>query len=150
MSPAAGRPRLTWRPGGVLAVAACLLALWGGAAAAQSCPFLLPGQSCPAPRADAFSFLPASGTDPDCPNPPIVRWVDPRVTFECGFFESPDMAIECGGTPQECAALCDGAANGWTSLLPGRFLFLDADASTEVAFCNLQDGRTSVGGSMTV
>ncbi len=130
-------------PGRLLGPVALALALAiPGRVHAQEC---LPGPG------NAFAFLALDGSPSSkCPASPIVRWFDPHVVFECGFFTDPVHAIRCGASPAGCAAICRGAAATWNAELPGRFTFEAAGASTPVGFCDPEDGATSVGGSTTV
>jgi hypothetical protein len=139
------------------AVRVAVTVLWIGAAGAL---FLAtPGAAdaqCPALPGDAFAFLPVNPPSDHCPAVPAVHWADSRVVFECGFFADGTHGVDCGENPAGCVALCRGAAELWNSDLPGRFTFVEADASTPVAFCTSGsnngglDGRTSIGGSTTL
>jgi hypothetical protein len=134
-----------WRgpfPGAVLSSAAFVLVMAGQ----------LHGQApCPDTPGDAHAFLAVDRRPASlCPQAPVVRWFDPEVTFECGFFEDPEMSIPCGGTPQQCVERCRDAAAVWNRELVGRFTFVEADETTVVESCNPEDGRTSVGGSQTM
>ena len=98
---------------------------------------------CPAVADDAFAFL----GERSCPSDPEVRWSDAAVVFDCRFFTDIGRTIDCGGDPEACRQLCRTSANVWNSDLPGRFAFLEATPSAPVAFCDPEDGRTSIGGS---
>lgn len=98
---------------------------------------------CPAVADDAFAFIGRRS----CPPDPEVRWPDAAVVFDCRFFIEADKTIDCGGDPEVCRQLCRDSANVWTSDLPGRFAFVEATPSAPVAFCDREDGRTSIGGS---
>lgn len=121
----------------VVAGAACLLT--AAALAAEQCPGT-PG--------DAFAFLPADPrVDPPCPASPIVRWAAPEVVFGCDFLADGEHGVTCGQDAAGCAGVCHEAVETWNADLPGRFRFRAADAATPVAFCDPDDGRTSIGGS---
>ena len=131
-------PRLRGWAGGFVTVAALFLS-----AAAH-------GQDCRAGNGSAYAFLRLSADSTPCPANPVVRWAEPRVVFECGFFGDPAHEVSCSGTPADCVAICRGTAETWNGELAGRFSLASASDATPVEFCNPDDGRTSIGGSGTV
>lgn len=107
-------------------------------------------QDCRFGTGSAFSFLRLSADSQPCPVSPLVRWADPEVVFECGFFGDPGHAVACGGAPADCVGICRETAATWNDDLTGRFSFVPATGATPVEFCNPDDGRTSIGGSGTI
>ena len=120
----------------MLVLAACLAC--AGNVAAQ----------CEPPPGDAFAFLSLAGQR--CPATPVVHWAVPEVTYGCEFFADGTHDVPCGeSTAEACVMHCREAAETWNTDLPGRFRFVEADATHPVAFCDSTDGRTSIGGSTT-
>jgi hypothetical protein len=126
----------------VLAHTLCVATV--GAALAAGVAF---AQECPARPGDAFAFLRLA--EP-CPPTPLVRFAAPRVTIACDPLADPAHAIDCGESPAGCVDRCRAAAASWNAPLAGRFTFQNADAGTPVAFCDPDDGRTSIVGSATL
>ncbi len=120
----------------MVALAIVVLATVATRAAAQ-CP-TLPG--------NAFAFLSLGNVT--CPATPLVHWATPEVVFDCRFFADGTHEVACGETTQTaCVQHCREAAAKWNDDLNGRFHYVEADAAHPVAFCNAEDGRTSIGGS---
>jgi hypothetical protein len=110
--------------------------------------------ACAALPGNAFAFLPVDPPTDSCRPDPIVRWPAARVVFDCGFFADGQHSAPCGEDDAGCVDLCRTAVATWNADLAGRFEFVQADASTPVAFCTsggaVTDGRTSIGGSATI
>ena len=120
----------------LLAAVIAALLLGAGPASAQ----------CPNVPSDAFTFInPGNDT---CPADPGVSWPDATVAYDCGFLTAANTAIDCSADDARCVELCHAAADIWNTDLPGRFRFVGADSS--VGFCDTEDGKTSVGGTMTL
>jgi hypothetical protein len=122
------------------------LVLGLGVAVAAAAPPAWAG-GCPGTPGNAHAFLSLDGAPANrCPAEPIVRWTDPQVVFECGFFLDPDKQIDCGGSAQSCVDLCNAAAADWNDDIAGHFDLVPAGPGTPVNFCDDEDGRTSVSG----
>lgn len=107
-------------------------------------PVVVTAQTCPTLPGDAFAFL---SVDAHCPVPPLVHWATPSVIFDCDYLAQEATSVDCGTDPSGCADICRAAVATWNADLPGRFSFLQADALTPVGFCDVQDGRVSIGAS---
>jgi hypothetical protein len=112
------------------------LALGAGRADAQ----------CPNIPSNAFAFI--NPGDDNCPADPGVSWPNASVVYDCSFFGNADTAIDCSADDSQCIQLCHAAANIWNTDLPGRFTFVGADGTVD--FCDTEDGKTSVGGTMSL
>lgn len=92
---------------------------------------------------NAFAFI-NPGSD-RCPPDPGISWPSASVVYDCSAFGDGDHGIDCSGDDARCIELCHAAANIWNTDLPGRFTFVGGDGSVD--FCNVDDGKTSVGGT---
>ncbi len=122
----------------LIAVGLLALVLAASSASAATCPSI---------PDDAFTFI-----TPDdngvCPTNPGVHWDAATVAYDCSFFANAAMAIDCKADAATCVDICRAAAHVWNTQLSGRFTFVEA--SQPVAFCNTNDGATSIGGTTTL
>jgi hypothetical protein len=102
------------------------------------------GEPCAGLPGDAFAFIPFGGGS--CASPG-VHWTNASVVFDCDFLADSDKLINCGGDTATCIQLCRTATDVWNGDLADRFTFIEHGDATPVAFCDGDDGRTSVGGT---